>query len=226
MINKKLNLSKSVWLILLCFGIILVGANTSRATVIPIDVNAILYAGPSAGTGYYTQYWLDTDQFGVLDAFCVDHADADSDNSYELVDEIPSELTTAAGYASRYFDGSVLASLLEIDTNVDKMDAKVATQLAIWDILNIAHTSDPYYSPLRDAVFEISNSSIIDSIWLAESPADGNASYGSTLGGGSQDYLVSVPDAGIMWLLGPAFIAMGILGRKKSRSGLKTSLRT
>ena len=28
---------------------------------------------------------------------------------------------------------------------------------------------------------------------------------------------VSVPDAGIMWLLGPAFIALGILGRKKSR---------
>ena len=27
----------------------------------------------------------------------------------------------------------------------------------------------------------------------------------------------SVPDAGIMWLLGPAFIALGILGRKKAK---------
>jgi len=33
----------------------------------------------------------------------------------------------------------------------------------------------------------------------------------------------SVPDADIMWLLGPAFIALGWFGRKKSRSSFKTS---
>jgi hypothetical protein len=30
----------------------------------------------------------------------------------------------------------------------------------------------------------------------------------------------SVPDAGIMWLLGPAFTALGLLGRKKSKKNL------
>jgi hypothetical protein len=220
MTNKKFNHMKGGWLILLCFGIILFSANNSHATVIPIDVNAILYEGPSAGTGYYTQYWLDTDKFGVLDAFCVDHADADSDFSYELVDVIPEELTTAAWIASRYFDGTVLGLDSITNTSITNTEAKVATQLAIWQNLDIATTSDIYYSFLVSEILGISDHSIRDSIWLAESPADGSPSYGGSLGIGSQDYLVSVPDADIMWLLGPAFIVLGFLGRKKAKEYL------
>ena len=210
MIKNKINLTKASWLILLYVGIILFSPNYSQATVIPIDVNGILYAGPSAGTPYYTQYWLDTVQLGILDAFCVEDAYANSSISYELVNVIPGGLTTAAGIASRYFDGSVLA----LSSINNQTEAKVATQLAIWQNLGIATTSDPYYSPLvSDIFYYLDFSSILDSIWLAESPADGYAGGSS---GKSQDYLVSVPDADIMWLLGPAFIMLGLLGRKKS----------
>jgi len=212
MTNKKFNLAKGGWLILLCFGIILLSANHSQATIIPIDVNKIIYAGPSAGTPYLTQYWLDTDEFGVLDAFCVEKVNATLGISYELVDEIPISLTTAAGIASRYFDGSVLA----LSSIIDQEEAKVVTQLAIWANLGIATTNLSYYQNLVDKVIELfdNDSSILGSIWLAESPADGQPGSSS---GESQDYLVSVPDASIMFLLGPALLGLGLLGRRKSK---------
>ena len=132
MSSKKLNLSKGGWLILLCIGVILLGANHSQATTIPIHVNNIIFDLPSGGTPYYTQYWLDTEEFGVLDAFCVEEYGLDATIDYALVDDLTGK-GIAAGIASRYFDGSVLA--LPVIPN--QTEAKVATQLAIWKTLNI-----------------------------------------------------------------------------------------
>ncbi len=210
MTNKKFNLAKGGWLILLCFGIILLSPNPSQATVIPIDLNSIIFAVPDAGTGYYTQYWLDTEQFGVLDAFCVEGARVDDTYSYELVDVIPSgDLTTAAGYASRYFDGSVSA----LSSIHNQTEAKVATQLAIWDKMDLAHTT---ISVWKDRVEDIQglDLSILDSIWLAESPANGSPGGSS---GTSQDFLVSVPDASIMLLLGSSLIGLIGFGRESKK---------
>jgi hypothetical protein len=44
--------------------------------------------------------------------------------------------------------------------------------------------------------------------------------YDTTTGARAQDQLVCVPDASIMWLLGPAFIMLGLFGRKKSKEYL------
>ena len=100
--------------------------------------------------------------------------------------------------------------------NNDKTLSKVSTQLAIWSILNIGNSPDSDYQSLASQIITLfgNDSPISDSIWLAESPAN-NDPGGS--GGLSQDYLVSVPDASIMFLLGPALLGLGLLGRRKSK---------
>jgi len=179
MANKKLNLLKGSWLILLCIGVILLGANYSRATTIPINVYDILFGGPSGGTGFYTEYWLATDEFGVLDAFCVEDYGLDAKIDYALVD-VPTEKEYAAKIASRYFDGSVLA----LDIINTQTEAKVSTQLAIWDVLTIFDYSVaglPYYNQVQAIEALAYNSNISDSIYLAKSPVNGPP-------GPSQDY--------------------------------------
>jgi len=226
--NKKLNLAKSGWLILLCFGIILLGANHSKAMEmpIPLSVDSILYDGPNWETGAYTKYWLDTEMYGVLDSFCVEDYGLDATKGYELVhvedyiNIIPSDLEIAAIIASLYYNRTIEA-LPQIN---DSNEAKTAVQLAIWDVLGIfdylkyypVTEPGPYTAQVQvilEAIEGLDASDIPSTIYLAESPADGK--LGHSLGK-SQDYLVSVPDADIMWLLGMAFIMLSFLGRKKS----------
>jgi hypothetical protein len=208
MANKKLNLLKGSWLILLCIGVILLSANYSRATTIPINVYDILFGGPSGGTGYYTEYWLDTEEFGVLDAFCVEDHGLDATIDYALVD-VPTEKEYAAKIASRYFDGSILA----LDIINTQTEAKVSTQLAIWDVLTIFEYSEglPYYYQVQAIEALADSSNISDSIYLAQSPVNGPP-------GPSQDYLVSVPDASIMLLLGSSLMGLAVFSRKSKKS--------
>jgi hypothetical protein len=227
MSNKKFNLAKVGWLILLCFGIIVLGANHSQAMEMPVPlaVDSILFGGPDGGTGFYTKYWLDTEMYGVLDAFCVEDYGLDATKGYELVNvedyiyEIPADLGTAAIIANLYYNGTI-GALPAINAD----EAKTAAQLAIWDVLGIfdylgsypVTEPGPYTAQVQailEAIEGLDSSDIPSTIYLAESPADGH--YGHSLGK-SQDYLVSVPDADIMWLLGTAFIVLGVLGRKKS----------
>ena len=207
--KRKFNIAKVVWLILLCFGITFFSANNSQATPIPITVTNIIATGPAVqGVPYATQYWLETLQYGKLDAFCVESANAFPIKEYELV-QVPSELSKAAEIASRYFDGSVI----DLDSIANEEEAKVATQLAIWDILTIASTTDEdYLKRIQDIkTLILSSSSISDSIYLARSPIGGGEGVG-------QDYLTSVPDASIMFLLGPALLGLGLLGRRRRKS--------
>lgn len=209
MTKRKFNLAKLVWLTLLCFGIIFFSANNSQALPTPYHINVtnIIANGPSAGTPYLTQYWLDTEEFGVLDAFCVENVNANSGIDYALV-SVPIGLSNAAGLANLYYNQSVLA-LSSID---NQTEAKVVTQLAIWQILGIATTTDSIYSSLVADILALDYTSYSDSIYLAQSPPNG-----STGPAPSQDYLVSVPDASIMFLLGSAFMVLGLYGRKKSK---------
>lgn len=207
MTKRKLNLAKVVWLVFLCLGITFFSVNNSQA--LPITVNNIISDYPTAGTGYLTQYWLDTEEFGLLDAFCVEEVNALPVGGFELFPApISGLLGDAAGIASLYFAGSVFA-LPNITT---QEEAKVATQLAIWQWLGIVSTSDSFYAPLVSEILALDFSSISDSIYLAQSPLTG-------LPGGSpgisQDYLVSVPDASIMFLLGSALLGLGLFGRKR-----------
>ena len=228
--KKKLNFAKVGWLILLCFGIIVIGANHSQATEMPIPlaVDSILFDGPDYQMGAYTQYWLDTEMYDVLDAFCVEDYGLDATIGYELVNiddyisEIPDDLKAAAILASLYYNGAIEA-LPQIN---DSSEAKTAVQLAIWDVLGIFNYIDilgntgHYYSQVQavlDTIDGVDLNDVPSKIYLAESPADGH--YGHSLGK-SQDYLVSVPDADIMWLLGTAFILLGFWGRKKSIYGI------
>lgn len=196
MTKRRFNFAKAVWLIVLCIGIVFFGAANALALIIPIDVKGIRAEGPSAGTDYLTQYWLNTAEFGELDAFCVENENAFPVGDYELVD-LPSSLSRVAEYASRYYDGSVLALGF-----ASQLEAKVATQLAIWQELGIAETTNATWANRVAQVLGINNLSISDSIYLAQSPT-------------GQDYLVSVPDASIMFLLGSGLLGLGLFGRRR-----------
>lgn len=209
MARLKVNLIKNASVLALCLAVVFSSAIDCDATPIPVTVNEILYSGPTAGTPYLTQYWLDTAEYGVLDAFCVENANVNSTIPYELV-SVPNTLAEVAEIASRYFDGSVLA----LSSINDQTEAKVSTQLAIWTKLGIITSYDASYGQRVTDIFSLVGTSsppVLSSIYLAQSPIGGAP-------GPSQDYLVSVPDASIMFLLGPAILGLGILGRKKSKA--------
>jgi len=236
---KRFNFVKVGFLILLCFGIVLLDTNYSQATPLTDpevswgDSTANLTIDDQTAT-YYTDYYLDAEEFeDPMEAFCVENVGI-SDESYELIPvETPSDedLILAAKIADQYFN----------DPDFRAQYTKEEVQIAIWEIvfdsdndLDGSSTAFTYNTSDSDALDHIQE--IVDSaaagefdftgepIALAHSPADGTFIKPER----SQDYLVgvSVPDVDIMWLLGPAFIALGILGRKKSRSGFKTSSRT
>lgn len=89
--------------------------------------------------------------------------------------------------------------------------------------------NDPVYVETLDGLkFSIDLTDVGYSSWFWQGP-DGYADVYAKINlisSPNGDPPSSVPDAGIMWLLGPAFIVLGILGRKKSRNGFKTSPRT
>ena len=211
MTKRKFNLAKVVWLVFLCLGIAIISTDNSEALTMSIDVVDIDYATTVSGVNYYTRYWLETTDRGRLDAFCIENVAALPVKDYELFQPIRTDLTTAARIASRYYDGSVLSQIGIIN---DELQAKVSTQLAIWVDLRIISQSSikdtDYFSRvaaiLNSATFSLG--SISDSIWHARSPIGGDP-------GAGQDYLVSIPDASIMFLLGSAFLGLGLFSRKR-----------
>jgi len=216
--NRKFNLLKVGWLILLCFGMIFIGANPSQALPLELTNTYIYYEGPAATVSidgnpvtWLTHYFLYADQFksidddGVLTAFCVEEVQLQQGIGYALV-AVPPSLYNAAVIASQYFSGGQNWS-------------QTATQIAIWEAafdsgLNIDggrfQYSGTYQDQVEGILAMVNQSSITGSIALAQSPPE-------TGDGASQDYLVaySVPDAAVMFLLGPALLGLGLLGRRR-----------
>ena len=200
MMNKKLNLAKIVGLILLGLAVTFLGATHSQALTFPYPIDlvdpGISASGPPANH-WYTEYTLHTEQFGPLDAFCVEMEYVNSDGLYQLV-PVPPDLTNAAKIASLYYNG-IIHSQADI-------------QVAIWLDLgffayypNLA-SSFPQLEEIRG--YDLTLISIPANVYLAESPRQGSDVQ-------SQDYLVSIPDISMIFLLGSAMIGVAIFGRKK-----------
>ena len=213
MIKKKLKLTKASWLILMCFAIILLGANTSQATPLSnVSIgwsNIDWHLSIDGQRGYYTNYTFYADEIGEKIAFCVENVGINDKASYELIVPINSD---AANTASQFFYDSGFGY------------SQAATQIAIWDIvfdgadgLNVGHvrydSNTGLYDEIQAILASYTSYSLAGPIWQAHAPAEGTCKN-------SQDYLVSVPDASIMWLLGTALIMLGILGRKKAKESL------
>jgi hypothetical protein len=110
------------------------------------------------------------------------------------------------GDATYDYSGSRTTSALEL-------------QRALW-MLEGEITTVNYNNQFIMAVISKFNS-------LGAAQADNNGTYGVKVmnlydanGARAQDQLIFVPDASIMWLLGPAFIMLGFFGRKKRKGYL------
>lgn len=232
-VKNKLKLKKIGWLILLCIGIILIIPTHSQALY--LTNTKVKYSDSSDASiaklkiydttaWYYTDYELYADEFlmltddpdGNLEAFCVENVGIVQTGEYELI-SVPVDLFTPAIVASNFLYGGTGWS-------------KSLTQIVIWELVfdsgnidigdgnfkYIDGLSPAEVTTLNDILTHINDYDLLGPIGLAQSPRD--IGFGSD--GPSQNYLVSasVPDAGIMWLLGSAFIALGLFSRKKYRT--------
>ena len=225
MTNKKINLSKGGWMILLCFGILFLIPNYSKA--LPLSDVKIGFSSETESVfiigqwrSVYTDYELYATEFkdvfgdtdGWLDAFCVENAFWTSGQLYAL-EPVPGNLFSARLIADKYWSG-ILGYNKEV------------TQLAIWEVAidgdgdlgtgNFMYSGD-HKSKVETIIAGLGSYSLSGNpIGFANSPPGSNGV------GISQDYLVkgaSVPDANIILLLGPALICLGVFSRKPKRTG-------
>ena len=216
MTKRRLILAKVTWLTAICIGVAFFSAINSQA-LRSFEPNAsVTFNGGSFGV-YRTDYEFRADNINSGDwseVFCIENAITDSGVLYELIDVSEynhNGVTNAAGIASQFFSGMSWT--------------KRATQIAIWEVvfdfgsgwdlgqgvfqLNSELTADEVAD-----LAEIQNyigSNIASSTKIVRSPPGSNPPLKS------QDYLISVPDTSIMFLLGPALIGLGLLGRRKSK---------
>jgi hypothetical protein len=199
--------------------------SVGSALAIPLDVKdiattdktaSITFTGANSGSGVFTEYTLVTNDLGNLTAFCVENALANDGISYELL-PVPDDLYVPSLIADEFLNGG----------NSFGWTQEIA-QIAIWETVfdtNYDLTGGTFklFSGLTDTEKAIVNAifvsiqaeefSLTGPLALAHSPADG------LVGGvaSSQDYIVSasVPDASLVWLLSPALIALGVVGRRR-----------
>lgn len=213
-------------LLLPLLAIALILSLPSFASAVPFQVTSIDYAHTAKVTidGFltnktvYTEYALNTDLFGTLDAFCVEGVFAPSSfpQMYELLD-VPANLAVAAWVAEQYWTGNAAGF------------AKEDYQIAIWELVfdgpgssdvdsgNFILHSGADRDNIEDILdWEFGTSSMVA---LAHHPVGNytNPNY--------QDYLVPnnpVPEPGTVFLFGAGLIAMAAVGRKKwTRRGAK-----
>jgi len=194
-------------------GATLFGTGFSQA--IPLTNTHVDYRGPvatvsinGATQSWYTEYSLYSDEFGLLDAFCVENSPADSRYKYELI-PVPQSLRNAALIVDQFFNGSGWS--------------KAATQIAVWEAaldtgLEITEGFFKYSGGMADQVATIlaslrSYPEIRGFLSLAHSPP------GSVGPAPSQDYLVkaSVPEPATMILFGSGLIVFAISRKKVAR---------
>jgi hypothetical protein len=205
--KRNCNIVKVFWLFLLCIGIIFFSSNNSQA--LPLTNVSIGWSNVDPylsvyGQQVYTDYTFYADQIVGGPAFCVEYIGINQSASYELI-AVPTQLSTAANIASQFF------------YNATFNYKQAATQIAIWEIVfddsnlgsgNVTYgSSGSLYDDIKN-ILSLYTNSLEGPIGLAHAPASGTTKE-------SQDYLVSVPDASIMFLLGPALLGLGLLGRRR-----------
>jgi len=156
--------------------------------------------------------------FEPISGFCVESAWAPtSAQTYELLD--PSDTGEKYKYAayilSQYESGNITSAQ--------------AAQIAVWEVVfdygNYNLSTGNFYEVSGVDDLHISDANTIlnqlpvdlsffndDSFRIARNPV------GSGAGQDCQDYIIHVPDASIMFLLGPALLSLGLLGRRRRKS--------
>lgn len=119
------------------------------------------------------------------------------------------------------------ATLAGYDYGSGRASSADALQDAIWMLEEeIAWNSSNVFIDLYLTTFHLTPADLVDPNDAKDmAQADGNGIYGvkalnlyeTGTDNVKQSQLVYVPDASIMFLLGPAFLALGMLGRRKSK---------
>lgn len=124
------------------------------------------------------------------------------------------ELNLGTAWLYHEFQSGTLTGYDYTDTTSRINDA-LLLQNAIWYFMGSSHGSTNEFTAL--AISELSSLSL-----TATNPNNGKYGVGimnltASNGVASQDQLLCIPDASIMFLLGPALLALGMIGRRKSK---------
>jgi hypothetical protein len=167
----------------------------------PVEISVTGFTG-YVYTGFYV---VEIEDWGQFNALCVDPADAHKEFSpYSLIPigETDLRYKMAAWYLNKYQD----------DPN---SDIYTDVQLTVWSIMfdNFQVISPGYqYLPLPTDEELTAFISSASGYYLAVSPAGANPS--ESYGSGYQDYVLHVPEPGIVTLLGIALGAIGLFWKK------------
>lgn len=192
--------------------------------VSPGSAGSFYFSGLGTRNVLYGEYDLaiDWDKAGPepyvpISGFCVENAWAtSSDNqTYELL--LPYDSYVNAAYIlSQYQAGQISAQAGQIATWEAILDpGNTDVQIGSNFHANFTNSYTDEAESFLATMYTIDLSGFpVNNFRIARNPV------GSDPPNDYQDYIISVPDASIMFLLGPAFIMLGLLGRKKSKEYL------